>query len=292
MTFFERISKPSVILLDGATGSQLEARGVSTALPLWSTIALLSNEGKKILRNIHTDYIQAGAEIITANTFRTNYRALEKESMGSRAKELTRAAANEVRFAYEESKMTAPIFIAGSVAPAEDCYSPELVPPDEELFDDHRRHIDNLYEAHVDILLIETMNTIREAAIALSYAKQTGLPVLVSFICKDPEHLLSGEPLEKAVEKCKTLKPDAIMINCVDVNLMERNLEALHSLTKLPIGAYANVLKKGHATEFDVKPEDHAKYVKEWVERFQLKIVGGCCGTTPKHIQKLRELLS
>lgn len=292
MTFFERISKPSNVLLDGATGSQLEARGVSTALPLWSTIALLSNEGKKILRNIHTEYIQAGAEIITANTFRTNYRALEKESMGSRARELTRAAVDEVRFAYEESKITEPIFIAGSVAPAEDCYSPELVPPDEELLDDHRRHIDNLYEANIDIILIETMNTIREAAVALDYAKQTGLPVLVSFICKDPEHLLSGEPLEKAVEKCETLKPDAIMINCVDVNLMERNLEVLHSLTKLPIGAYANVLIKGHATEFDVKPEDHAKYVKEWVERFQLKIVGGCCGTTPKHIQKLRELLS
>jgi S-methylmethionine-dependent homocysteine/selenocysteine methylase len=292
MTFFERISKPSIVLLDGATGSQLKARGVSTALPLWSTIALLSNEGKKILRNIHTEYIQAGAEIVTANTFRTNYRALEKESKGSRAKELTRAAVNEVRFAYEESKITEPIFIAGSVAPAEDCYSPELVPPDEELLDDHRRHIDDLYAAGVDILLIETMNTIREAAIALAYAKQTDLPVLVSFICKDPEHLLSGEPLEKAVEKCETLKADAIMINCVDVNLMERNLEALHSLTKLPIGAYANVLIKGHATEFDVKPEDHAKYVKEWVERFQLKIVGGCCGTTPKHIQKLRDLLS
>ena len=291
MTFFERILKPSVILLDGATGSELEARGVSTALPLWSTIALLSNQGKKTLRKIHTEYIQAGAEIITANTFRTNYRALEKESMGSRAKELTRAAVDEVRFAYEESKINGPIFIAGSVAPAEDCYSPELVPPDEELLDDHRRHIDDLYASKVDIILIETMNTIREAAVALAYAKQTDLPVLVSFICKDPEHLLSGESLEKAVEKCETLKPDAIMINCVDVNLMEKNLEALHSLTKLRIGAYANVLKQGHSAEFDITPEDHAKRVSEWVERFKLNIVGGCCGTTPNHIRKLRELL-
>lgn len=291
MTFPDRLSHASPVLLDGATGSELEARGVNTELPLWSTIALLSNHGKKILRTIHADYMKAGAEIITANTFRTNFRALEKESMGSRAKELTRAAAEEVRFAYEESKITEPIFIAGSVAPVEDCYAPELVPPDEELYDEHRRHIDHLFDANVDLFLIETMNTIREAAIALAYAKQTQLPVLVSFICKDPEHLLSGESLEKAVERCEILKPDAILINCVDVNLMNQNLEALRSFTKLPIGGYANILKKGHTSESGISPQDYAKQMNEWIDRFDLRIVGGCCGTSPKHIQLIREAL-
>ena len=290
MTFSERLNRPSIVLLDGATGSQLESRGISTALPLWSTIALLSNEGGRVLRSIHLDYIRAGAEIITANTFRTNHRALKKENLHSQAKELTRIAIDEVRFAYEESKVTEPMLIAGSVAPVEDCYSPELVPPDTELLDEHRRHIDNLYYAKVDLILIETMNTIREAAIALEYAKQTALPVLVSFVCKDPEHILSGESLEEAIERCEKLKPDAILINCVDVKMIERNLEALQSLTKLSTGAYANVLKKGHTTECDISPEDYAKQVKDWIDRFQLKIVGGCCGTTPKHIQKLREL--
>ncbi|MBL7993764.1 homocysteine S-methyltransferase family protein [bacterium] len=290
MTFSGRLSQPSIIILDGATGSELEARGVKTLLPLWSTVALLSREGRETLRSIHCDYIRAGAEIITANTFRTNYRVLKKESMESRASELTRIAVDEVRFAHEESKVTSPVFIAGSVAPVEDCYSPELVPPNEDLLDEHRRHIDNLYNSGVDIVLIETMNTIREAVIALEYAKQTELPVLVSFICKDPEHLLSGESLEKAVERCALLKPAVILINCVEVNLMEKNLEALRSLTRLPIGGYANVLKKGYTTEFDITPQDFAKRVKEWIDRFQLKVVGGCCGTTPKHIQCLSEI--
>jgi S-methylmethionine-dependent homocysteine/selenocysteine methylase len=291
MKFSDRLTRTSVILLDGATGSELEARGVNTALPLWSTIALLSNEGKSVLRSIHTEYIQAGAEIITANTFRTNYRALKKEGLGSRAKELTRMAVDEVRFAYEESKVTEPIVIAGSVAPVEDCYSPQLVPHDQELSDEHRRHIDNLYFARVDIILIETMNTIREAVTALEYAKQTGLPVLISFICKDPEHLLSGESLEKAVERCSLLNPEAVMINCVDVTLMERNLDSLRSLTKLPIGAYANILKKGHTTETDISVKDYSKRVQDWIDRFQLKIVGGCCGSSPKHIRSLCESL-
>jgi methionine synthase I (cobalamin-dependent) len=289
MTFSERLIQHSVILLDGATGSELEARGVKTELPLWSTVALLSREGRQTLRTIHCDYIRSGAEIITANTFRTNLRALKKESLDSRAKELTRIALDEVRFAFEESKSTASVFVAGSVAPVEDCYSPELVPSDEELFDEHRRHIDNLYNAGAEIILIETMNTIREAAIALEYAKQTQLPVLVSFICKDPEQILSGESLEKAVEKCELLKPDGILINCVNVKVIEKNLEALSSLTKLPIGGYANVLKKGRSTESDISPKDYAKQVIDWIDRFQLKIVGGCCGTTPEHIRHIKE---
>ena len=176
--------------------------------------------------------------------------------MEPRAFELTRIAVDEVRFAREESKVTSPVLIAGSVAPVEDCYSPELVPPNEELLDEHRRHIDNLYNSGVDVILIETMNTIREAVIALEYAKQTQLPVLVSFICKDPEHLLSGESLEKAVESIAVLKPDVILINCVDVNLMEGNLEALRSLTSSPIGGYANILKKGYTAESDVTAQD------------------------------------
>lgn len=291
MTFSERLTRQSVILLDGATGSELESRGVKTLLPLWSTVALLSREGRKTLRTIHCDYIRAGAGIITANTFRTNTRALKKVSLDSRAKELTRIAVDEVRFAYEDSKTTTQIFIAGSIAPVEDCYSPELVPTDEKLFDEHRQHIDNLYAAGVDIILIETMNTIREAVMAMEYAKETQLPVLISFICKDPEHLLSGESLEKAVDKCKLLKADAILINCVDMRLMEINLETLRNLTELPIGGYANVLKKGETTVFDVMPKDYAKRVKDWIERFQLKIVGGCCGTTPEHIHHIKELI-
>ena len=123
------------------------------------------------------------------------------------------------------------------------------------------------------------------------YAKQTQLPVLISFICKDPEHLLSGESLEKAVERCELLKPDAMLINCVDTGLLEKNLEALRSLTKLPIGGYANVLKKGQTTEFDVTPQDYAKRAKDWIDRFHLKIAGGCCGTTPEHIRHLKELI-
>ncbi len=289
MTFQNRLSQSKPILLDGATGSELEARGIRLILPLWSTVALLNDDGRKVLRSVHRDHIDAGAEIITANTFRTNYRALKKENMESQAKSLTYAAVEEVRRAFDESKKQESVFIAGSVATVEDCYSPELVPPDQALRDEHRRHIDHLHAAEVDVILIETINTVREAVIALDYARQTELPVLVSFVCKDPEHILSGEKLEDAVKAIALLNPQAILINCVPVDLIERNLEILQSLTKIAIGAYANVVPSKGNTK--ISPEDYARYVRHWIDTFHVKIAGGCCGTTPEHIRAIGEII-
>lgn len=286
MNFHERLVAGSPVLLDGATGSELEARGADVRLPLWSAACLLDLKGRSLLRTIHADYIRAGAEVITTNTFRTNPRALRTADLEDRAKTLTRAAVDEVRFAIEEAAQSQKIYIAGSVAPVEDCYRPDLVPPDEELYDEHRRHIDHLYEAGTDILLIETMNTIREARTAAAYAKQTDRPVLVSFVCKDEEHLYSGEPLEQAVTEISRLNPTAILVNCARPEVLEKNIEILKDTAKVPIGAYANVLvsEKFKAT---ITPESHEDRVKNWVARFGLRLIGGCCGASPKFIERL-----
>ena len=86
----QRLSEQAVVLLDGAMGTELFRRGVSTRLPIWSAQALIENP--QMVRQIHEDYIHAGAEIITTNTFRTTTRALNKKGLGSRAKELTELA--------------------------------------------------------------------------------------------------------------------------------------------------------------------------------------------------------
>jgi len=295
MTFPERLLERSPILLDGATGSELESRGLPAILPLWSTIALLSSEGRKILRAIHKEYILAGAEIITANTFRTNHRTLKKEGMESQTKSLTQTAVDEVRFACDGTGLVEPVFIAGSVAPVEDCYSPKLVPPRQELRDEHRRHIDNLFDAGVDLILIETMNTIGEAIIACDYAKTTGLSVIVSFVCIDGERLLGGEKLTDAIMGASPLMPDVLMVNCSAPAIIKENLKILSTSSGIPTGAYANVLSRKH-TEHDARSEKisvktYAELVHEWVDLYKLKIVGGCCGTTPEYIHAIREIL-
>src|SRR5262245_30418452 len=107
------------MLLDGGTGTELLRRGYRTTLPLWSAGALLDRPD--LVAAIHADYAKAGAEIVTANTFRTNVRALRKAGLEARAPELNRLA---VKLARDSG---AP-FVAGSIAPLEDCYRPDLVP--------------------------------------------------------------------------------------------------------------------------------------------------------------------
>src|SRR4051812_31387044 len=100
MTFLERLGDPRPILLDGATGTELNRRGASTNLPLWSAGALL--HAPAVLRQIHRDYLLAGAEIVTANTFRTHRRSLARAGMGDSAASLTRLAVELARAAVED----------------------------------------------------------------------------------------------------------------------------------------------------------------------------------------------
>lgn len=297
-------------MLDGATGTELQRRGVDTSLPLWSARALL--EAPDVLRAIHADYLAAGADIITTNTFRTHRRTLERAGLGSRTRELTQFAVQIAReAAHDGARQTdRPVFIAGSMSPLEDCYSPQLVPPDDELRREHAEMARDLVEAGCDLLLIETMNTIREAAIAAQCARATGLPVCVSFVVGpqglppdriDPARvsagrllLLSGESIADAVKAVQPTEPAVILINCVPLAYSDGALEELRMAHSGPVGLYANV---GHADDRvgwtmtdDVLPEAYARHAQEWLRR-GAAIIGGCCGTTPAHIAALKQVM-
>ncbi len=292
---FKQPIQSDIIVLDGATGTELERRGISVDLPLWSASALLNKEGRSVLRSIHADYIKSGADIITANTFRTNIRTLKKAGLESGAKSLTQDAIDEVRRAIDSVNTDRRILVAGSVAPVEDCYWPERVPPDHELTSEHHRHIDYLYEAGADVMLIETMNTIREARIALGYAVQTDKPVMVSFICNDGESLYSGEKLSDAVTMAAQYSPYAILFNCATVNIIDKNLKHLRTIYEGRTGAYANILSdqvhKNSGFEHSLTPAQYAEHVSKWISNDQASIAGGCCGTTPEHIKAVKQLL-
>jgi S-methylmethionine-dependent homocysteine/selenocysteine methylase len=306
--FLAQLASGRVLLLDGATGTELQRRGVDTSLPLWSARALL--EAPDVLRAIHADYIAAGADIITTNTFRTHRRTLTRAGLGERTCELTQLA---VKIAHEAAQQAErEIFIAGSISPLEDCYSPQLVPPDGELWVEHAEMARDLAQAGCDLLLIETMNTIREAVIATRCAATTGLPVCVSFVAGlnslppdqvselDVEEslaevtLLSGESITEAVRAVQRWRPAAILINCVPLAYIDRAFDELRAAFHGPIGLYANV---GHADDRvgwtltdDVQPAAYAQHARQWI-RQGAAIVGGCCGTTPDHIAELSKVI-
>ena len=111
--FLSRLKEPEPVLLDGATGTELTRRGVETGLPLWSANALLDDEGTRVLKQIHRDYLAAGADILTTNTFSTHIRALSPSVNGQRALELTHRAVEIARAAIDDTPSARLHFVAG-----------------------------------------------------------------------------------------------------------------------------------------------------------------------------------
>jgi S-methylmethionine-dependent homocysteine/selenocysteine methylase len=282
----EAASGCSPLILDGATGTELERHGVPSALPLWSARALL--EAPDVLETIHRSYVAAGAEALTANTFRTQRRSLARAGLGARAAELTRQAVVRARAAARSSE--SPVFVLGSQAPLEDCYHPERVPSDDALEHEHAEHARHLAAAGVDGILVETMNTVREARHAAAAALATGVPTFVSFVCDAEARLLSGEPLRTALAALADLGVHAVLVNCLPPRAVLPALPALRD-SGLPFGAYANLGAPGasdtEARMDECSPDEFAAHARAWCNEGAC-LVGGCCGTGPAHVRALK----
>jgi S-methylmethionine-dependent homocysteine/selenocysteine methylase len=289
----ERLTRGEIVLLDGALGTELERRGVSTRLPLWSAQAVL--EAPDRVREIHEEYARAGADILTAATFRTTPRAFEKAKARVDVDRATRSAISLCAEARARVGGGREVLIAGSMAPLEDCYAPELAPSGAVAAREHTEQAARLAASGADLLILETMGTIGEAVAAVEGGRQTGLPILASFICRSGSELLSGEALADAVRAVAEGGADAVLVNCTPIDLMPLCLDAMSRVTSLPIGCYPNAGGPNSASggwTFDpaMDPERFARSGLEWV-RHGAQIVGGCCGTGPAHIHALRQAL-
>lgn len=277
-----RLARRGPLILDGATGTELERRGVHCGLPLWSTHALL--EAPSDVAEVHQAYREAGCDILTANTFRTQRRTLESGGLGARASQLTTLAVELARNAGAD-------FVAGSAPPLEDCYRPDLVPDESDLEREHREHAENLALAGVDLILIETMNCIREAVVAARAAADTGLPYFVSFVSWTPGTLLSGERLVDGLNALRPLAPLALLVNCLPPSAVPPAMSVLEG-SGLPFGVYANLghpLPDGSFEATDsTSPSAFAAHAASWATAGAC-IIGGCCGTTPEHMAAAAE---
>ncbi|MBI4235148.1 homocysteine S-methyltransferase family protein [Candidatus Peregrinibacteria bacterium] len=288
-----RLKNKEKILLAGACGTEIQRRGIKTELPLWSASALITNP--EIVSRVHEDYIKAGSDIITTNTFRTNRRTLQKINKGDESEKLTKLAVKLALKARIESGRKE-VLIGGSIAPLEDCYEPKLVPSDKELWQEHSEQAENLAKNGVDFLFIETINTIREAKIAFKACKKTGLEVAISFVCNKNGNLLSGESIEAAYRAISPLAPLAILTNCAPPQIAEISLYKLLKISKIPIVFYANGDGMPHdelGWKFlkEKKPEDYLKFAQKWLKD-GASIIGGCCGTNPEYIKLIRKYMN
>ena len=289
--FRSRLREGAPILLNAATGTELQRRGADTRLPLWSARALVDAAG--LVAEIHREEVEAGAEVVTANTFRTHRRTLAKGGLGERSRELTTLA---VRLAAAFSGRT--IYVAGSIAPLEDCYRPDLVPDDAALEREHRVQAESLAAAGVDLILLETHNTVRELVAAARAAKATGLPFVASMVTDGNGRLLSGETIEHAVRALEPgdSNPDVLSINCVPAGKLGGDLARLSAAAPgVPLAAYGNLGlpadDRGWAFTEELSPEAYAELARGWLA-LGARMVGGCCGTRPAHTAALRYAIS
>ena len=272
-------------------GTELQRRDANTGLPLWSARTLIDDP--ELVWTIHGDEVAAGAEIVTANTFRTHARTLARAGLEARAGELCALA---VRLAHQAASVPGrEIFVAGSLSPLEDCYRPDLVPEQAAVEREHAGQARFLAESGVDLILAETHNTIREAVAATKAAKATGAPTVVSLVTDGSGRLLSGESLGDAAGALLPLAPDAIGINCVPAARLAGDLAVLAAAAPgVPLVAYGNLglPADGPGWSFteELAPEAYAAEAGRWIA-LGARIVGGCCGTTGEHTRAMRALL-
>jgi S-methylmethionine-dependent homocysteine/selenocysteine methylase len=273
----ERVATGPPLLLDGAMGTELERLGIPSELPLWSARGVI--EAPETVLAIHRAYVAAGAQALTANTFRTQRRTLDHAGLGHRAAELTRRAVGLAR----EAACERGLFVLGSAPPLEDCFRPDLVPDDASLAREHEEHARHLVEAGADAVLVETINTIREAVAAARAARECGAPVLVSFVSRGCARLLSGETLAEAVDAVAPFGPLAVGVNCLPPGEVAPCLGVLQRAEQ-PFLVYANLIGPGE----ERSPEEYARCASVWIEA-GARIVGGCCVTRPEHIRAVSD---
>ncbi len=279
-----------IFMLDGALGTELERRGIDTSQAGWTSRANLTHPD--LVREIHEEYIRSGADIITANTFRTNPRA--HRTTGLNAEELTKRG---IELAIEaRSRCARSVLIAGSIAPAEDCFSPELVPDDSEaLFREHAAMAKWITDAGANIILIETMNSLQEAELALGAARSVSdLPIIVSLVIRDSRHMLDGTLLSGAVNALGDA--DLLSINCTQLSILSAAPEEFVRLSKaagVPFGFYPNSSEHRYNGEWELRShsdEEIASAAQHYID-LGATLVGSCCGTTPATTKAISAIL-
>lgn len=282
----------SPILLSGGFGTELQRRGCDTRLPLWAAAALLDAPDK--VRHLHADYLRAGAHVLTANTFRTDPHTVALSRRDVDAATLTKTAVRLAREAVSEVRPAQATWVAGSVGPIRDCYRPSRVPDDATLREEHGQRIAALAEAGVDFVLVETMNSVREATTVLQLTKGL-LPAAVAFVCGSGGRLLSGEKIADAAAAVEPFDPLAILVNCCATEVATVALAHLGEKTERPFGAYAN--GEGCPDELTGwlfaggTPDDaYVEEAEKWRD-LGATWIGGCCGTSPRTIERLATLL-
>ena len=294
------------VLLDGGLGTELERRGHTQLGKLWSAALVRTNPAA--IREVHRDYLSAGAQVISTATFQAALPVLRSTGLHrAEAEDLLRdavalATRERDRFHHHHADKLRPL-VAASVGPfgAALCngaeYTGRYEVSEKQLVAFHVERLRLFAESEADIIACETIPSLLEAKVLLKLlAALPAQPAWLSLTCRDARHLSDGSPLSEVLHAAQDV-PNlcAIGVNCVGPRLLPRVISTLSDHITLPLLAYPNASNAWHLETRqavdETPPDAFGLAAKSWLQA-GARIIGGCCRTTPAHIIALRQAMA
>ncbi|MEM7314059.1 MAG: homocysteine S-methyltransferase [Planctomycetota bacterium] len=295
-------------ILDGGLATELEARGIQLNTDLWSAHLLMDQP--EIIAAVHRDYLEAGADLVTAASYqatiegfiKTGLTKVDAENLIQKSVQIAKEACERFEASLENQTSQRRLMVAASVGPygaylangAE--FTGEYDLDEAGLYDFHQARWHLLADTQPDIMLCETVPSFIEATALGRLASESSIPVWISFSCRDGRHINDGTP----IRDCAALieqnpQVAAIGINCTAPKYISDLVREIRSVTEKPIAVYPNSGEtfdpaiRGWRGDADI--QGFAEQALDW-RRLGADIIGGCCRTTPEHIRALRTSLN
>jgi homocysteine S-methyltransferase len=323
MILDEKIAHGGVIVLDGATGTEIERLGGKMDSAAWCGVANMNYPEK--VRQVHEAYLRAGADVITTNTFATCRHVLAGAGLDNDTVAINQQAVTLARNARDAVAPSRPVAIAGSMSntvawqPGFISPDPRFVPTERQEIANYREMANTLADAGVDLLILEMMLDIQHASRALEAAVGTGLPVWVGISCSlendcavvgwdlATQGRITADhtpplplPLDEIIDALQKIGGDVFGIMHSTVGATTPGLQVLCERWAGPVMAYPETMRGDQppvdqadrlpTPSFldvgDLSPEIFAEACRGWVDQ-GVQIIGGCCGTTIEHMQAM-----
>jgi len=318
MILQEKLDAGAIIVLDGATGTEIARLGGAMDSAAWCAMA--NKTHPNTVRLVHEEYIRAGADVITSNTFATCRHVLAGAGVADEAVAINKRAVQLAREARDNVAPTRPVAVAGSMSttvawlPGTISPDPRYRPTPEQEAANYREMADALAEAGADLLILEMMLDLEHAPRCMEAAVATGLPVWVGISCTrrddgtmvgwdlareergklDPDYIApDAPPLDDIIDALKAIGGDVFGIMHSSVEATTPGLETLFRRWDGPVMAYPETLEfspDDHMPTETVCAADFAQACRGWVDQ-GVQIIGGCCGTTIEHIRAMVDAL-
>ena len=291
-----------ILILDGAMGTMLQQQNL-TAADFGGPQLEGCNENLVFTRpdvvlSVHRKYLEAGADIIETNTFGSTPIVLAEYGLGDSAREISRRAAELARQAAEEfSRPGKPCFVAGSMGPTTKAISVTGGVTFEQLRTNYLEQSRGLIEGGADILLLETCQDTRNikagilAIQDLSHEIGQPIPLMISATIEAMGTMLAGQGIEALWSSVDHVELISLGLNCATgPEFMTDHLRTLQSVTARPVSCYPNAGLPNEEGRYQETPTTLAEQLERFADRGWLNIVGGCCGTTEKHIRAIAQM--